>query len=180
MSRIGKKPIAVPEDTKVKIEGQVVAVKGPKGELSCEISPSISVVFADKNLQLTRKNESNEAKSLHGLSRALLANMVKGVHEGYTRELDIQGVGYRAEAHGQGLKLSLGFSHPIEYKLPLGVKAVVNKATNIVLSGVDKRLLGATAAEIRSFRAPEPYKGKGVRYVGEHVRRKEGKAKGKK
>lgn len=176
MSRVGKKPIAVPKDTKVRMEGTTVWVKGSKGELSCEVDPKISVNVKEDMVELVRKDESRTTRSSHGLFRALIANMIEGVHAGHTRALDIQGVGYRAEVTGKGLKLNLGYSHPIEYALPAGVKAVVAKPTSIVLTGADKQLLGATAAKLRSFRPPEPYKGKGVRYVGENVRRKEGKA----
>lgn len=180
MSRIGKQPIDVPEKVKIAISGQKVDVEGPQGKLSMMLHPLVSVVVDNKVANVVRKDESTAAKSVHGLSRTLLSNMVVGVSTGFTRDLEINGVGYRAEVKGNELHMALGYSHPIVYPLPKGVKAVVDaKRTSISLSGADKQLLGVTAAKIRSFRPPEPYLGKGVKYAGEKIRRKEGKSAGK-
>lgn len=180
MSRIGRKPISVPSSVKVAVEGGHVKVEGPKGKLSMKHHPLITLHIQDGLIETRRPNDAREARALHGLTRALVANMVTGVSTGFTRELDIQGVGYRAEVKGRTLTMSLGFSHPVEFPLPVGVDAVVDdKRTKVTLSGVDKQLLGATAAKIRSFRPPEPYGGKGVRYSDEVVQRKEGKSGGK-
>jgi large subunit ribosomal protein L6 len=177
MSRVGKKPVAVPDKVKVTVSGQDVNVEGPKGKLSVTAHPMMKVELKDNQVIVSRPNESREARSLHGLTRALINNMVVGVSEGFKRELDVQGVGYRAEVKGKSLNMSLGFSHPVEFALPEGIKATVDdRRTHITLEGVDKQLLGATAAKIRSFRPPEPYGGKGVRYSDEVVRRKEGKS----
>lgn len=177
MSRVGRKPISVPDKVKVTLSGRAVNVEGPKGKLSWQHHEKVQVEAKDGELVVTRSDESNEGRALHGLTRALIANMVTGVSQGYTRELEIQGVGYRAEVKGKQLNMSLGFSHPVEFALPEGVVAAVDdRKTRITLSGIDKQLVGATAAKIRSFRPPEPYGGKGVRYADEHVRRKEGKS----
>jgi large subunit ribosomal protein L6 len=180
MSRIGNAPIVLPEKVKVNVKGQNVAVEGPRGKLSLDLHPLISIEAGNEELHLKRANEEREAKALHGLSRSLVANMVKGVSVGFVRELDIQGVGYRAEAKGHELHLALGFSHPVVFHVPNGIKATVDaKKTKITLEGADKQLLGVTAAKIRAYRPPEPYRGKGIRYSDEVVRRKEGKSAGK-
>jgi large subunit ribosomal protein L6 len=180
MSRIGNQPIDIPEKVKVAISGSRVNVEGPKGKLHLSLHDLIKVRQESGVLHLSRVTESNEAKALHGLSRSLVANMVKGVSTGFIRELDITGVGYRAEVKGHELQLALGFSHPVLFSLPHEVKATVDaKKTRITLESADKQLLGVTAAKIRSYRPPEPYRGKGVRYSDEVVKRKEGKSAGK-
>ena len=176
MSRIGKLPVALPKGVDISIKGQVVEVKGPKGVLSREFHPLVSVEKDDGSLRVKPLEESIKAKALWGLSRSLLNNMVTGVSQGYTRVLEINGVGYRAELKGTALNLSLGFSHPVVFELPQGIEAKVDKNTIITLTGIDKELLGQTAATIRAFRPPEPYKGKGVKYAEETIRRKVGKA----
>ncbi len=180
MSRTGKSPIALPEKVKVSIVGTKVNVEGPKGKLHLELPLLIELKNEAGVLHLNRKDESNQAKALHGLSRSLVANMVKGVAQGFVRELEINGVGYRAEMKGKELHLALGFSHPVVFPLPNTVSGVVDaKRTRITLESIDKQLLGVTAAKIRSFRPPEPYRGKGIRYSDEIVKRKEGKSAGK-
>jgi large subunit ribosomal protein L6 len=180
MSRIGNSPIALPEKVKVNVSGQKVSVDGPRGKLQLELHPFVVANVKDGSVIVSRSAESREAKSVHGMSRTLVANMVKGVTIGFTTDLDITGVGYRAEVKGQEVHLALGFSHPVVYQLPAGVKATVDaKKTRITLEGNDAQLLGVTAAKIRSFRPPEPYGGKGVRYSDEVIQRKEGKAAGK-
>lgn len=180
MSRIGKQEIKVPGQVKVAISGQGVHVEGPKGKLDVKIHDSIAVSKENDAIVVNRKNEEREARNLHGLTRTLISNMVKGVSDGFTRDLEISGVGYRAEVKGNSLHMALGYSHPVVYALPAGIKAVVDdKRTKITLSGVDKQLLGVTAAKIRSFRKPEPYGGKGIRYADEVIQRKEGKSAGK-
>jgi large subunit ribosomal protein L6 len=177
MSRVGNKPIPVPEKVKVAISGSSVNVEGPKGKLSLEAHPMMQISQEGNEVIVKRPDDSRQARSLHGLTRALVNNMVVGVSEGYKKGLEVQGVGYRAEVKGDTLTMSLGFSHPVEFKLPAGIKATVDgKKTGITLEGIDKQLVGATAAKIRSFRKPEPYGGKGVRYADEYVRRKEGKS----
>ena len=179
MSRIGKQTIKVPKGVTVIIAADQVAVKGPKGNLSLAVPPSLGVVVAQEGEEVvcTRKNESRPTRSAHGMVRAQVANMVHGVSEGFTRVLEINGVGYRAEVSGNKLTLQLGYSHPIDYQLPEGISAKVEK-NQIILSGIDKQALGATAAKVRSFRPPEPYKGKGVKYQEEQILRKVGKAAG--
>jgi len=176
MSRIGKLPVALPQGVEVTIKGQKVDVKGPKGSLSRELHPLVEVVSQDNELRVKPREQSIKAKALWGLSRSLLNNMVLGVSQGFSKVLEINGVGYRAELSGDTLKLSLGFSHPVEFKLPKGVSATVEKNTVITLTSIDKELLGQTAATIRAFRPPEPYKGKGIKYADEVIRRKVGKA----
>ena len=178
MSRVGKLPIVVPGSVKVAFEGTEVRVQGPKGTLSHHIPQGIEVEVDGDRLQVRRKDESKALKSLHGLTRKLLANMVEGVSEGFRRVLEINGVGYRAELKDQSLHLTLGFSHPVVFPLPAGVTASVERQTVITLESHDKQVLGQAAAEVRAFRPPEPYKGKGVRYQGETVQRKAGKAMG--
>lgn len=176
MSRVGKAPIPLPKGVSVTL-GAAIAVKGPKGNLSMPAHPLVQVEEKDGQLLVSRKSDDRHSRSAHGLIRALTANMVTGVSEGFKRGLEINGVGYRAEAKGKSLVLNLGFSHPIDYELPEGVTAKVEKNI-ITLEGADKQVLGQAAAEVRAFRPPEPYKGKGVRYVGEHVARKVGKTAG--
>ena len=176
MSRVGKQQLVLPQGVQVKITGSRVAVKGPKGELAREFHPLVAIEQEDNNLKVNPLEQSKKARALWGLSRSLLNNMVIGVSQGFTRVLEINGVGYRAESKGTALSLSLGFSHPVVFQLPKGVDAKVDKNTVITLSGIDKELLGQTAATIRAFRPPEPYKGKGVKYAEEVIRRKVGKA----
>ncbi|MBD2460741.1 50S ribosomal protein L6 [Oscillatoria sp. FACHB-1407] len=176
MSRIGKRPISVPTKVTVTIDGQHVAVKGPKGELSRTLPPEVEVVQDGENLQVNRRNESRPARQRHGLCRTLVANMVEGVSQGFQRRLEIQGVGYRAQVQGRTLTLSVGYSHPIQIEPPDGIQFAVENNTNVIVSGIDKEVVGNTAAKIRAVRPPEPYKGKGIRYSGEVVRRKAGKA----
>lgn len=177
MSRVGKMPIPVPSDVEVSIRGSEVTVKGPKGELSRTFHKDISVSLQDNQIIVTRPTDHRLHRSLHGLTRSLLANMVQGVHEGFHRELEIHGVGYRAQKEGDKLVLLVGYSHPVEIIPPPGITIDLGKGyRNIVVQGVDKELVGRVAAEIRAVRKPEPYKGKGIRYAGEYVRRKAGKA----
>lgn len=175
MSRVGKNPIDLPDGVEVTIKKNNVFVKGPKGSLAREVSPQIKLNLKDGQLVVGRPNDSNYYKSLHGLFRTLLFNMVQGVSEGFEKKLEIVGVGYRAEMAKNRLSLNLGYSHPIIFVPPEGVEIVVEAATNISVQGIDKELVGQVAAKIRSFRPPEPYKGKGIKYVDEHIRRKAGK-----
>ncbi|MDD3399581.1 MAG: 50S ribosomal protein L6 [Candidatus Paceibacterota bacterium] len=174
MSRIGKKPILIPQGVEIKIEGQKVTVKGPKGELSREVRPEIKVVQEDSQLVISPQKETKETAAFWGLTRALLANDIKGVTEGFVKRLEIEGVGYRAALEGQDLNLQMGFSHPVKIKAPEGITFSVEKNV-IIVSGIDKGLVGQTSARIRAVKPPEPYKGKGIRYEGEQVRRKLGK-----
>jgi large subunit ribosomal protein L6 len=177
MSRIGKAPIDIPGGVDISITGQTISVKGPKGELSRELSELVSVTQDGAVLQVERADDSRAARAMHGLMRSLVANMVTGVTQGFRKELDIVGVGYRAAAKGSNaLELALGFSHPVNVTAPEGIEFVVPQPTRIEVHGIDKQLVGQVAADIRAWRKPEPYKGKGVRYVDEHVRRKAGKA----
>lgn len=180
MSRIGKLPIAIPANTTVTIKGNTVSVKGPKGELTQDINPDITVEVKDNVVEVSRPDNEREHRAMHGLYRALIHNMVVGVSEGYTKQMELIGVGYRAQATGQVLELSLGYSHAIYIKLPKEVtveaKMERNKAPLITLSSFDKQLLGQVCAKIRSLRKPEPYKGKGIKFVGEVIRRKSGKS----
>ena len=177
MSRIAKSPITLPSGCEVKQEGQKVSVKGPKGELSAEINNLVSVSVSDGVVTVSPAEEDQKAWAQAGTARSLINNMVTGVTDGFERKLVLNGVGYRAQAKGSTVNLTLGFSHPIDYALPDGVKAETPSQTEIVLTSIDKQLLGQVAANIRSFRPPEPYKGKGVRYADEYVRRKEAKKK---
>jgi large subunit ribosomal protein L6 len=177
MSRIGKAPITVPGGVDIQISGNSVTVKGPKGQLSRELSDLVSISQDGDTLQVERIDETRAARAMHGLMRSLVANMVIGVTDGFRKELDIVGVGYRAAAKGSnGIELALGFSHPVNVTAPEGIEFVVPQPTRIEVHGIDKQLVGQVAADIRAWRKPEPYKGKGVRYVDEHVRRKAGKA----
>jgi large subunit ribosomal protein L6 len=179
MSRIGKLPITVPSGVTVTVDGNTVKVKGPKGELSHRLPAGITMDRDGDTLNMKRETEETNHKSLHGLSRSLVANMVEGVTKGYVKQLEITGVGYKAEVKPYGLLLSLGFSHTIEYKAPAGIKLTAPQPTAVTIEGSDKMLVGQVAAEIRNLRPPEPYKGKGIRYAGEVIRRKAGKAGGK-
>lgn len=176
MSRIGKRPIPVPAQVTVTVEGQQVNVKGPKGELSRVVPAQVSVVQENGTLQVNRRNESRAARQRHGLSRTLVANMIEGVSQGFQRRLEIQGVGYRAQVQGRNLILNVGYSKPVEIAPPAGIQVAVEGNVNVLVSGIDKEIVGNTAARIRAVRPPEPYKGKGIRYAGEFVRRKVGKA----
>jgi large subunit ribosomal protein L6 len=176
MSRIGKLPIAVPSGVEVTVSGQDVTVKGPKGTLHQTVPQPISVASENGTITVTRPDEEQENRALHGLSRALLANMVTGVSEGFAKKLEIVGVGYRVQARGSNLEFSLGYSHPIVIEPPEGIDFNVESPTRLTVSGIDKQRVGEVAANIRKLRKPEPYKGKGIRYEGEQVRRKVGKA----
>ncbi len=175
MSRIGKLPIEIPQGVKVLIKESVVKVEGPKGTLSRVLTEGVTVATTDKSLVVTRVDDGIKSRSAHGLTRTLINNMVTGVTKGFETTLDITGVGYRAEAKGPVLNLSLGYSHPINFQIPQGISVEVDKMTKIVVKGIDKELVGQTAAKIRSFRGPEPYKGKGIRYADEVILRKAGK-----
>lgn len=176
MSRVGRKPIQIPKGVTVTYESNVITVKGPKGELKNTVHPSIAVEIKGNEIFVTRPSDEKKIRALHGLWRALIQNMITGVVDGYTRKLEIVGIGYRAEMKGSKLNLLLGYSHPILFAPPEGVKVEAPTQTNIVVSGIDKQLVGLVAAKIRSFRPPEPYKGKGIKYEGEFIRRKAGKA----
>jgi len=175
MSRIGKQPIVIPPKVKVEVKGQKVLVEGPKGKLDWELPRRTSLKVQDGKIVVSRDGEGAQAKALHGLSRALLNNMVRGVAEGFVKKLEIQGVGFKAAVQGKTVNMSLGYSHPINYAIPDQIKVTVEENTKLTIEGPDKRVVGQVAAELRAFYPPEPYKGKGVRYAGEHVQRKEGK-----
>ena len=175
MSRVGRAPIEIPSGVTVKVAGRAVTVKGPKGELKGQVPENVEVVAEGNAVTVTRTSESNAARAIHGTTRALVANMVVGVSEGFAKHLDIIGVGYSAEVKGRKLVLKLGFSHPVEYEAPAGIEIDVPEPTRIVVRGIDRQLVGQSAANIRAFRPPEPYKGKGIRYHDEHVKRKAGK-----
>jgi large subunit ribosomal protein L6 len=177
MSRIGKKAVPIPAGVTLTLEGQTISVKGPKGELSWTVVDEIEVTRGDEGLSFTPRNDSQRARAMWGLSRTLVANMVHGVTQGYEEVLELVGVGYRAAMKGKALSMQLGFSHDVEIPPPDGITFATPKQTEIRITGVDKQLVGETAARIRKIRPPEPYKGKGVRYAGEKVRRKEGKKK---
>jgi large subunit ribosomal protein L6 len=176
MSRIGKQPIVIPSAVKVQIDGQTVSVKGPKGELHREVHRDVRVHLDDGRLTVTRSSDLPYQRALHGLTRALIANMVIGVADGFSKTLELLGVGYRAQQLGKNIQVAVGYSHPVEVKAPEGITLEVEGTSRIHIRGVDKELVGQVAAEIRSLRPPEPYKGKGIRYEGERVRRKAGKA----
>jgi len=175
MSRIGKQPIAIPPKVKVEVKGQNVHVEGPKGKLNWELPKRTSLKVADGNVVVSRDGDDAQARALHGLSRALINNMVKGVSDGFVKKLEIQGVGFKAAVQGKSVNLSLGYSHPIVYDIPDQIKVTVEENTKVTIEGPDKMLVGKVASELRAYYPPEPYKGKGVRYAGEHVQRKEGK-----
>ncbi len=176
MSRIGKQPVSIPSGVNVSLSGSKISAKGPKGNLEFAISSEVKVDVKADVVDITRNSDTKEARSIHGLTRSLVSNMLAGVNTGFEKKLEIVGVGYKAEVKGDKIVLALGFSHPINYPLPKSIKATVDKQTAVTITGPDKQLVGQVAADIRAFRPPEPYKGKGVRYVGEVVRRKAGKA----
>lgn len=175
MSRIGKLPIVIPQGVKVSCSGFIVKVEGPKGALSRSMMEDVKIELSDSNVLVTRADDSLKSRSAHGLSRTLINNMIVGVSKGFETVLEINGVGYRAEAKGDVLNLSLGYSHPVNFKLPAGITVEVEKMTKVFVRGIDKELVGQTAAKIRSFRGPEPYKGKGIKYADEIILRKAGK-----
>jgi len=178
VSRVGKKPIVIPDGVKVTQEGNFLKIKGPKGELERQIHPNIGIEIVENQVNVTRPNDTKQNKSLHGLSRALVQNMVIGVTDTYKKTLDIVGVGYKAELKGKNLLLNIGYSHPIFLIPPDGITLDIPTQTQIIISGIDKQLVGLVAAKIRSFRKPEPYKGKGIKYSDEHIVRKAGKTAG--
>ena len=180
MSRIGRKPIPVPDGVTIKVEPEAVHVTGPRGALTERVHRDIGVEQADDGvLTVTRPTDRGEHRALHGLTRSLVANMVEGVTKGFQKTLEIVGVGYKAETRPYGLQLALGFSHPVEYRAPAGIKLTATNPTTVIIDGSNKEVVGQVAAEIRSLRPPEPYKGKGIKYQGEQIRRKAGKAGGK-
>jgi large subunit ribosomal protein L6 len=179
MSRIGKKPIPLPDKVKVEIKPTTVVVTGPKGSVTNPIPPGIKFEQKDKQVLALRQDDSGPQKAFHGLARALVANAVRGVTEGFSKELDIVGVGYRAEQRKNSVVFTLGFSHPIEYPIPPGISITVDKQTHLVITGVDRQQVGQIAANIRGLKKPDPYKNKGIRYVGERLKKKAGKAGGK-
>jgi len=176
MSRVGRKIIAIPKDVKVTITTTSVEVQGPKGKLQTPIPPGISFALESGGLACKRSNDERQGRAFHGMARALAQNAVKGVTEGFTKELDIVGVGYKAAVDGAKVVFALGYSHPVEYKIPEGIKVSVDKQTRVVVSGIDRQKVGQVAAEIRGLRKPDPYKQKGIRYVGEVLKKKAGKA----
>ncbi|GAB2617400.1 UNVERIFIED_CONTAM: 50S ribosomal protein L6 [Kocuria sp. CPCC 205316] len=176
MSRIGRLPISVPAGVEINVDGNVVSVKGAKGELQHTVASPISVALEDSTLTVTRPDDERESRSLHGLTRTLIANMIQGVTQGYSKGIEIVGTGYRVQAKGQDLEFALGYSHPITFKAPEGISFAVEGVNKLSVNGIDKQQVGEVAAKIRKLRAPEPYKGKGVRYAGEQIRRKAGKA----
>jgi large subunit ribosomal protein L6 len=175
MSRIGRKPIEIPDGVTVEVRPGRVSVKGPRGELGQDVSAEMKVEQENGSLTVARPTDRGEHRALHGLTRSLIANMVEGVTQGFEKRLEIQGVGYRAQLKGKGLELALGFSHPISIQAPEGIEFEVPQPTEVIVRGIDKQLVGQVAADIRKRRPPEPYKGKGIRYAGEHVARKVGK-----
>ncbi|BAD42042.1 50S ribosomal protein L6 [Symbiobacterium thermophilum] len=176
MSRIGKAPIEIPAGVEVTVEGNLVRVKGPKGELSREIHPAMSITIENGALRVSRPSDEREHKALHGLTRTLIANMVEGVTKGYSKTLELVGTGYRAAKTGNQLTLSVGYSHPVVFNPPPGIEFQVPAPNQVIVAGIDKQLVGQVAADIRATRPPEPYLGKGIKYAGEHIRRKVGKA----
>ena len=177
MSRIGRQPVEIPEGVSVDTKPGSITVKGPKGELNQQVSPEMKVSVEDGTVKVERPTDRGEHRALHGLTRSLIANMVEGVTDGFERRLEIQGVGYRAQLKGKSLEMALGYSHPVTVPAPEGIEFEVPQPTEVVVRGIDKQMVGEIAARIRKTRPPEPYKGKGVRYAGEKVRRKEGKKK---
>ncbi len=176
MSRTGKQPVTLPKGVKAVISGNTVNIEGPKGKLNITLPSGVKAEVQEDKVMVTRLNDEKQNKSMHGTARALINNMVVGVSEGFKKELEIIGVGYKAQMKGKDLALNIGFSHPVEFKVPEGLKVTVGKANRIEIEGIDKRLLGQFAADVRGVKPPEPYKGKGIRYVGEEVRKKLGKA----
>lgn len=175
MSRIGRLPVEIPPQVKVEVQGRTLQVQGPKGKLQLDLPPRTQAALDGQHIKVTREGEDAQTKALHGLSRALIQNAVKGVHEGYVRKLEIHGVGFKAAVQGRQVNLILGYSHPINYPLPEQIKVTVEENTKLTIEGPDKQIVGQVASELRRFYPPEPYKGKGIRYVGEKVVRKEGK-----
>jgi len=175
MSRIGKMPIAIPAKVKVSVNGNLLSAEGPKGKLELNLPRHTAAAVKGDQISVTRNGESAEAKAMHGLARALINNIVRGVSEGFQKKLEIQGVGFKASVKGTNVDMVLGYSHPILYPIPAGVKVTVEENTKLTIEGADRQVVGRVAADLRSFYPPEPYKGKGVRYAGEHVVRKEGK-----
>lgn len=175
MSRIGRKPVVVPKGVTVTLDGNAIRVKGPKGELARTLPSEMNIELVDDEVRVTRPSDIGRHRALHGLTRSLVQNMVTGVTDGYTKALEIQGVGYKAEERPKGVRLVVGFSHPVDYDAPEGIKIAVENPTSLKVNGIDKEVVGQVAAELRNVRPPEPYKGKGIRYVGEQVRRKAGK-----
>jgi large subunit ribosomal protein L6 len=175
MSRIGRKPVTVPKGITVQIQGNAVAVKGPRGELHRTLHPEMQLALNNDKVSVARPSDEKRHKALHGLTRTLVQNMVDGVSKGFSKSLEIQGVGYKAEAKPYGVNLIVGYSHPVKYEAPKGIKITVDNNVLLKIEGADKELVGQVAAELRAVRPPEPYKGKGIRYLGEHVRRKAGK-----
>jgi large subunit ribosomal protein L6 len=180
MSRIGNKPIPIPPGVKVQVEGDVVRAEGPKGKLMQPVPPGLNAKVDNGAVVIARRGDDRRLKALHGLTRSLVANMVTGVKDGFERKLEIVGIGYRAQMQGKAIQLALGFSHPVVFPLPDGISAEIDKQVGITLRGADKALLGETAAKLRALRKPDPYKGKGIKYVGEVIRRKVGKKAGAK
>jgi large subunit ribosomal protein L6 len=176
MSRVGRKVISVPKDVKVSISSAALQIQGPKGKLETPVPPGISFTLTGQELLCKRSNDERQQRAFHGLARALAQNAIKGVTEGFSKELDIVGVGYRAAVEGAKVVLSLGYSHPVEFKVPEGIKVAVEKQTRLTVSGIDRQRVGQVAAELRSLRKPDPYKQKGIRYVGEILKKKAGKA----
>jgi large subunit ribosomal protein L6 len=178
MSRIGKRPVVIPKGVDVGIEGRRLSVKGPKGDLKLDVHPDMEVAIDGGQVTVSRPSDEGRHRALHGLTRTLVANMVEGVTNGFSRTLEIVGVGYRADKRGNAIAMNLGYSHPIQFEPPEGIALEVPKQTTVVVRGADKQVVGQVAAEIRGFRPPEPYKGKGIRYHGEQIRRKAGKTAG--
>jgi len=176
MSRIGRNPITIPRGVEVSVDGSTVTVKGPKGQLTHSVAAPLTVDVADGQVQVSRPDDERSSRSLHGLTRTLIANMITGVTEGYKKQLEITGTGYRVVPKGKGMEFSLGFSHTVPVEPPEGIEFTVDSQTKFTVSGIDKQLVGETAARIRKLKKPEPYKGKGIHYVGENIRRKVGKA----
>jgi large subunit ribosomal protein L6 len=177
MSRIGKKPVPLPKGVTAKVEAGTVSVKGPKGELKLHLVQEVDAAVGEAGISVTTREASQRARAMWGMQRTLINNLVRGVTDGFTEKLEISGVGYRAAVQGKNLQLQLGFSHDVLHPIPAGIQVVCEKPTAITITGIDKQLVGQVAAEIRSYRPPEPYKGKGVKYAGERIRRKEGKKK---
>lgn len=178
MSRIGRIPVEIPAGVKISQDHAIVRVEGPKGKLTMQVPKGVDVILGERAVEVKRPNDGRKERSYHGLVRTLIANMVKGVSSGFEKSLEVAGVGFRAEVAGKNLKLIIGFSAPIAYAIPDGIQIKVDKQVNILVSGIDKQLVGRVAAEIRSLKKPEPYKGKGIKYVGEQIRRKVGKSVG--
>lgn len=180
MSRIGKQPVTIPSGVTAELKDNVLTIKGPKGELSQDFRPNVIIEITEAEIIITRKDDTKESRSLHGLSRSLISNMVDGVTKGFEKQLEIVGIGYRAQASGNKISLQLGFSHPIEYVAPQGIEIKMGEEAKnmITISGINKQVVGEVAAKIRSYKKPEPYKGKGIKYLGEKVARKAGKAAG--